>query len=146
MRDAQFLREAEDRNPISDWTIRIGVAAFYLVFGLEKFSAAEQHWVTLFRDIGIGDWFRQFTGCVEALGAVLVLVPRTAVIGLTLLSATMAAAALILALRLHQVGASLFPALFFLVLAALAWNRYGSERKMRAQDTNDCGQQPLQKR
>jgi putative oxidoreductase len=92
MRAAQLLRPPEERNPVSDWTIRIGVAAFYLVFGLEKFSASELHWVTLVREIGIGDWFRYFTGCVEVLGALLVLIPRAPAIGLALLSATMAAA------------------------------------------------------
>ena len=33
-------------------------------------------WVGLFRQIGLGQWFRYFTGAVEILGGVLVLVPR----------------------------------------------------------------------
>jgi putative oxidoreductase len=118
----------ESRDPVSDWTVRIGVAAFYLAFGLEKFSAAETHWVRLFQQIGIGDWFRYFTGAVEITGSMLVLIPRTTVIGLTLLSATMASAALILAVVLHRPEDGVFPAIFGIVLAALGWNRYRSSK------------------
>jgi putative oxidoreductase len=144
MRAAQLLRPPEERNPVSDWTIRIGVAAFYLVFGHEKFSASELHWVTLVREIGIGDWFRYFTGCVEVLGALLVLIPRAPAIGLALLSATMAAAAMILAYRLREDGPSPLPALFFFILAALAWNRYQSDREMSARRADDSSpEQPI---
>ena len=36
-----------------------GVAVFFLIFGMEKFSSdAGSHWVTLFQQIGAGEWFR----------------------------------------------------------------------------------------
>jgi uncharacterized membrane protein YphA (DoxX/SURF4 family) len=124
--EGKLSSSVEPRNAVSDWTIRIGVAAFYLVFGLEKFSPAETHWVKLFQEIGAGDWFRYFTGIVEIAGSVLVLIPRTTWIGLALLSATMASAALILAVILHRAADSVFPAVLFVVLAALACSRYRS--------------------
>ena len=135
MARAGFSAAIEHRNPVSDWAIRIGVAAFYFVFGLEKFSAAETHWVTLFREIGAGDWFRYFTGTVEIVASLLVLIPPIAVIGLTVLSATMASAALILLLRLHRPGDAIFPALLFIVQAALARNQYRSQREGTGQQT-----------
>jgi uncharacterized membrane protein YphA (DoxX/SURF4 family) len=124
--EVRLSASVEPPNPVSDWTIRIGVAAFYFVFGLEKFSPAETHWVKLFQEIGAGEWFRYFTGIVEMAGSVLVLIPRTTLIGLVLLSATMASAALILAIILHRAADSVFPAVLFVVLAALACGRYRS--------------------
>jgi len=123
MPELKLLSEREPFNPLSDWIIRVGVAAFYFVFGLEKFSGAELHWIKLFQEIGIGEWFRYFTGAVEMIGALLVLIPEAALVGFTLLSVTMAAAASILLLVLHRPADSVFPAIFLLVLAGLAWNR-----------------------
>ena len=76
----------------------------------------------MFHRIGIGDWFRYFTGVVEVLGGVLVLIRRTALIGFALLGATMLGAAVILAFRLGQPGDSIFPLFFLAALAgAGAW-------------------------
>jgi hypothetical protein len=48
----------------------------------ENFSSdPESHWVNLFQQIGAGPWFRYFTGVVEVLGGMLVLILRTVFIG-----------------------------------------------------------------
>jgi uncharacterized membrane protein YphA (DoxX/SURF4 family) len=91
--------DEEPRNSVSDWMIRIGVAAFYLVSGLEKFFRAESHWRYLFNEIGFGTWFRYFAGVVEIVGAGLALIPQTEPVGLALLAAMMGSAFLILAVR-----------------------------------------------
>ena len=79
MAEPKFLTDVEPRSAIGDWTVRGGVALFFLIFGMEKFSADPgSHWVLLFQQIGAGAWFRYFTGVVEVLGALLVLIPRTA--------------------------------------------------------------------
>jgi hypothetical protein len=61
-------------NAIGDWCLRGGIALAFVAFGWEKFST-NGHWVKLFQQIGIGQWFRYFTGVVEILGGLLVLIP-----------------------------------------------------------------------
>ena len=81
---------------MGDWALRGGIALFFFVFGAEKFNSEPgSQWVEIFRQIGIGQWFRYFTGVVEVLGAALVLIPRTATAGLGLLACTMLSAALL---------------------------------------------------
>jgi uncharacterized membrane protein YphA (DoxX/SURF4 family) len=125
MADLKLLPEAEPRNAVGEWMIRIAVAVFYLIFGLEKFSNdPASHWVRLFREIGAGDWFRYSTGYVEVGGALLVLIRRTALVGLVVLALTMAAAALIEAFVLGRGTDSIFPGFFFVVLVGvIVWNR-----------------------
>jgi putative oxidoreductase len=137
-----LMSDGETRNSPGDWAMRIGVAGFYFVSGLEKFSSSELHWVKLFQEIGAGNWFRYSAGIVEIAGALLVLIPQTAVIGLALLATTMAAAALILAVTLGRPGDSLFPGAFCIMLAALAWNRWkaGQERRKSTPSDKRSGQ------
>lgn len=109
---------ANSRIVLVDWALRGAIAAAFLAFGLDKFRGAE--WAGLFQQIGIGAWFRYFTGVVEIVGGVLVLIPRTVTAGLWLLACTMASAALILALVIGRPGDSVIPAVFFLCLV-LFW-------------------------
>ncbi|MGH9481112.1 MAG: DoxX family protein [Terriglobales bacterium] len=103
-----------------DWIARGAIALFFLMFGLDKFSSdPHSEWVEIFRKIGLGMWFRTFTGWVEIAGAALVLVPRMAMLGLTVLAATMAGAAAAWIFRLGEPGTALVPG-FLMVLVALA--------------------------
>ena len=45
--------------------------------------------VALYEVIGVGQWFRYLTGMIELIGAVLVVVPRTRVVGAGLLASIM---------------------------------------------------------
>ena len=65
--------------------------------------------------------FRYFAGVMEALGAVLVMVPRLALAGFCLLASTMAAAVVIVAGVLHRPGDSLFPLVFLIGVCAVGW-------------------------
>jgi uncharacterized membrane protein YphA (DoxX/SURF4 family) len=114
----------ERRNALGDWILRGSIAAAYCLLGSEKFGANSQ-WVVMFQQIGVGQWFRYFTGVVEILGGVLLLTPWTVTAGLALLASTMASAALILAFVLGRPGDSIFPGIFFLALGAFWWNRRG---------------------
>jgi len=106
--------------------MRGGVAVFFVVFGLEKFSPDPgSHWGKLFEQIGAGVWFRYFTGVVEVLGGLLVLIPRTALVGLAMLACTMAGAVVILAFVIGQPGDSVFPGIFFAALMAIGLIRWG---------------------
>ena len=84
------------RNPLADWAVRGGFALVFFMAGWDKFgSDPHSTWVTMFQQIGIGQWFRYFTGVVEMLGALLLLIPRGATAGLFLLVCTMLTAALL---------------------------------------------------
>lgn len=118
------LLQVESRDPVADWATRGGVALFYLVFGLEKFSSGpDSHWVVLFHQIDAGEWFRYFTAAVEIAAAMLVIIPRTAFLGLVVLGGTMLSAALIVAFVVRQPGEAVFPALLSIILGAICWNR-----------------------
>ena len=68
----------ERRNVYGDWLLRGGIAVAFIIFGAEKFpSNPGSPWVRLFQQIGVGPWFRYFTGTVQLVGACLVLIPRT---------------------------------------------------------------------
>jgi putative oxidoreductase len=118
--DADTSAESDQGLSVGGMIARLGVALFFGIFGLEKFSSApDSEWVGMFHRIGFGDWFRYFTGVVEMLGAMLVLIPRTFLIGLWLLAATMFGAVVIVALLLHAPGDSAFPGIFLLALVVM---------------------------
>lgn len=114
---------------MADWAIRLGVAVFYILVGSDKFTSdGSAYWIRFFHDVGLGDWFRYFTGWVEILGGLLVLIPRTALIGMLFLSATMAGAVVVLCV-LGRTASSVFPGFFLVVLAAIAWIRWSTARQ-----------------
>ena len=118
------IRTSQNRDRIGDWVLRGGVALVFVLFGFDKFpSGPGAPWVKFFDQVGIGQWFRYFTGVVEVAGALLVLIPKTVRIGLALLAITMACAALIVILRLGRPADSVFSGIFFAILAALWWTR-----------------------
>ncbi len=79
--------------------------------------------VALFEAVGIGQWFRYFTGLVEITGAVLIVVPRTKFFGAALLSIVMVVAVLTHLFILHNPPTA---AAVLLVLAGVvAWTRRG---------------------
>jgi putative oxidoreductase len=67
---------------------RVLMALVFLIEGADKFSNSHL-WIRTFNEIGFGQWFRYFTGVVEVVGAVLLLVPQTAWIGAAALLCTM---------------------------------------------------------
>lgn len=70
---------------IGIWVLRILLFLAFGAAGLAKLAGASMM-VAEFRKIGLGEWFRDFTGLVEVVGAALVLWPRTTLFGaLTLL-------------------------------------------------------------
>jgi uncharacterized membrane protein YphA (DoxX/SURF4 family) len=70
------------------WAFQILAAAQFFLTGLDKLSDAPVM-VQLFTAVGFGQWFRYFTGAVEVIGAVLLLMPRAAALGAALLAMTM---------------------------------------------------------
>ena len=73
---------------------RPGLAALFLFIGYTKFDGDPRGpWYGIFEQIGLGQWFRVFTGVMQVAGAVLIAFRRTVTVGAALLGATMLGAA-----------------------------------------------------
>lgn len=100
------------------WGLRILLALAFGAAGASKLAGASQM-VQLFDAVGFGQWFRYFTGAVEVLGAVLLLVPATGFFGGLLLAATMVGG---VATHLLLIGGNPAPAIVLGLLSAfVAW-------------------------
>jgi putative oxidoreductase len=102
------------------WVLQLLLAAVFLIAGTTKLAGAQMP-VETFEKLGVGQWFRYFTGSIEVIAAIMIIVPRTAVVGATLLAATMVGA---IDTHVFLIGGSPVPALVLLVLTALVvWYR-----------------------
>jgi putative oxidoreductase len=68
------------------WVLRLAVAALFLFAAYMKLSG-QPMMIEEFAKVGLGDWFRIFTGLVEVVGAVMVLYPALTAWGALLLFA-----------------------------------------------------------
>ena len=109
-----------DSDPATEWAIRASVALVFVLTGIDKFlPGSSTSWVRLFALIGLGQWFRYFTGIVEIVGGLLFLWPRATRAGAALLTATMMGAMIVQAVILKHPLDSLFPGIYlFAVIAA----------------------------
>jgi len=102
------------------WGVQILTALAFLAAGGSKLSSAPPM-VDMFEKIRLGQWFRNDTGSLEVIGAVLLLLPRTSAIGGWLLAAVMIGA---IGTHLLIIGGSPIPAVVLLALAiTVGWNR-----------------------
>lgn len=62
------------------WTLRILVAAIFLLAGVMKL-VGQPMMVRVFDVVGLGQWFRYLTGTLEVAGGVMVLVPTVSGLG-----------------------------------------------------------------
>src|SRR5215204_3118673 len=96
---------------ILSWALRLLAAAIMLQTLYFKFTAAEES-VYIFSTLGIEPWGRIGTGIMELIAAVLILVPRTVVIGAILSIGIMAGAVFshlfILGISVQHDGGQLF--------------------------------------
>jgi len=117
-------RELKFKDSWRDWAIRALIFVVFLFFAAGKFkTAADAPWVVLFDRIGMGQWFRYFTGALEMVGAFLVLFSRTVEIGLALLAAVMLGAMIIVVLILHRPADAMFAFAFFCAFIAFWLHR-----------------------
>jgi putative oxidoreductase len=102
------------------WAAQIVVALpFFAAGGAKVVGLAPM--VAIFEKIGIGQWFRYVTALVEISGAVLLLIPRLAVVGAALLGCTMTGATIV---HLGVIGGNPVPALILLALnLVIVWLR-----------------------
>jgi len=109
------------QDVVVSWILRLAVAAVFLSLGASKFGADSQ-WVKLFDQIGFGSWFRHLTGILQVAGALLVLVPRTFLIGIGLLACTMAGAAAIWIVRFGAPQNAIIPGAVLVALVAIGFH------------------------
>lgn len=98
------------------WTLRILLATVFVAQGAGKFGPSRL-WDRVFAEIGLGHWFRAFTGALELLAGALLLVPRRNITrpAVALLLITMLGA---LAVHLFIIGVG--PQTVFVALLMLA--------------------------
>ncbi len=101
------------------WLPRVAVALAFFGFGYQKF-AGDAMWIRVFDRIGFGQWFRYFTGVMQIGGALLVLIPRTFVLGMAMLACTMVGAMTFWVVVAKQPFAAIIPGFVFVALLAVA--------------------------
>ena len=105
---------------IRTWVPRIAMSLFFLSFGSQKFT--DRYWIEVFATIGAGDWLRYVTGSLQIGGGLLLLIPRTALIGTAMLAVTMVGAMLAWMFFLGSPGSAVIPAIALAMLLAIGAN------------------------
>jgi uncharacterized membrane protein YphA (DoxX/SURF4 family) len=128
---SELLRKLLPGNlDAKDWAIRGSVALVFAIFGMEKLGGSSE-WVSLFARLGLGQWFRTFTGILQVTGGALLLIPGAARFGATLLACTMAGAIFV---HLFVLGtgafAALIPAILLVVAIAAGWKGRGESKSI----------------
>jgi putative oxidoreductase len=122
------------------WILRLAVAAVFLSVGLAKFGT-DPMWVRLFEQIGFGVWFRYLTGGLQVAGAVLVLVPRTFLLGIAILASTMAGAVIVWIVQFGTPGSAIIPGVLLVALVIIGVHGASSSSSRRTDEstpaTND---------
>lgn len=82
------------------WAVKIVTAVLFLIAGTAKLRG-HPFLIDVFARVGLGQWFRIFTGIVEVTSAVALLYPPTAGIAALILACTMACALIVDILVVH---------------------------------------------
>jgi len=105
------------------WVLQGLLALLFLYSGVDKWNPHAAFWIELFDRIRIGQWFRYFTGSLEILSAILLLIPKTSAMAAVILAFTMAGAVVSHLFILRDGYATFFPAFTLLLLILVAWKR-----------------------
>lgn len=112
---------------ITLWVLQSLTAAVFLMSGFPKFLGL-QVVIEAFDKIGLGQWFRFFTGGVEVVAAVLLLIPRLSPVGALLLVCTMVGAVIA---HLTVLGGSPVGAIILLLVnAVILWGRRDTLKRL----------------
>jgi putative oxidoreductase len=100
--------------------LQVLLALAFLAAGFSKLSS-QPMMVETFAKVGFGQWLRYFTGSVEIVSTILLLIPAVVPIGALLLIATMICAVLA---HLFVIGGTPIPPIILLILCSIvAWSR-----------------------
>lgn len=97
------------------WLLQIAAAGMFIMAGGSKLAGVPEM-VKSFEMIGMGQWFRYFTGLTEVVSAILLLTPAFSGVGALLLVATMLGA---IATHIFILGGTFTPALVLLILGLI---------------------------
>ncbi len=112
-------------DTLTTWLPRLALAVAFLGIGASKFR--DPMWVRLFDKIGFGQWFRYLTGAMQIGGAVLTLVPRLALLGITLIVCTLGGAVIVW-VAFGQPFAAIIPGTLLAVVLAIGFAEYGRDQ------------------
>ena len=118
---------------LTTWLPRLAVALVFLSVGSSKFL--DPMWVRLFGEIGLGQWFRYVTGVMQIAGGVLVLIPRTSLVGIVLAAGTMFGAAVAWLTVLHAPENAVIPGALLAILIAIGVGEYNRSRTGHSDDS-----------
>jgi putative oxidoreductase len=123
--DSSSLGRRSRGLTVTCWVLQGLAAAAFLAAGGSKLAGAPRM-VEVFGKLGAGQWFRYLTGGLEVIGAIGLLMPRTAFYGASLLAVVMVGAVVA---HLAILGGSPVPALVLLVIVGtIAWLRRPAAR------------------
>jgi len=105
---------------VAAWALSILLALLFVFAGGVKFFN-NPVMVKEFAQVGLGQWFRYFTGSMEVAGACLVLFPRVRFLGALLIGAVMVGATIANLTVLHQPPAAILTAILLALALTLAW-------------------------
>ena len=109
------------------WVVQ-GLLALAFVGAASGKLLGKPEMVGLFDAIGVGQWFRYVTGLVELSGAVLILIPKTRVIGAGLLAGTMLGAIATHLSVLHTAPTA--PVVLLALVSLVLWGRRAELAKL----------------
>jgi uncharacterized membrane protein YphA (DoxX/SURF4 family) len=107
---------------VAAWTLSIFLALMFLLAGGVKFFN-NPVMVQEFDQVGLGQWFRYFTGTLEVAGACALLMPRVRFQGALLIGAVMVGATIANLTVLHQPAAAILTVVLLALTLTLAWLR-----------------------
>lgn len=114
------------------WVLQVLLAANFIFAGAGKLAGMEQM-VLLFDEIGVGHWFRYFTGVMEITGALVLLIPSAAWIGAAGLGVVMAGAVVTEVFIVS--GNAMMPLVLLILVSLVAYARRptasGASRRSR---------------
>ncbi len=102
------------------WCVQAFLALVFVSAGWAKLMGKPEM-VSLFSEVGLGQWFRYFTGILELTGAVLIMVPKTRRTGAALLATIMLGALTAHLFILHVPSTT--PGVLFLMSGFVVWGR-----------------------
>ena len=122
---ARDARPTTDATPgkalnIALWVVQVLLALGFLGAASGKLLG-QPEMVGLYETIGIGQWFRYLTGILEVAGAILVVVPKTRVVGAGLLASIMIGATATHLFVLHNAPTA--PLVLLALSAFVLWGR-----------------------
>jgi putative oxidoreductase len=105
---------------IPGWILSLLLALIFLAAGSMKLMSRPVM-VQEFAQVGLGQWFRYFTGILEVAGAICMLVPPLSRWGAVVLAAVMSGAVVAHLTALHSSPA--LPAILLVMVLAATWLR-----------------------